>query len=656
MTQNHHAYRPDIEGLRGVAILLVVAFHCGVPGVRGGFIGVDVFFVLSGYLITGLLCAEATRTGGIDLPAFYARRVRRLLPASTLMLLATLGGALLLLAPQELDTAARAGRATALYLANVYFASNAADYFGAGVRGNPLLHMWSLAVEEQFYLVWPAGLAWLWRWRARRSVIVGALGVITAASLLTSVVLTPRDGIQAFYGLPSRAWEFGLGALAGLLGPGSRSARSRAWGLAGAAGLAAVAAAAYGLRATDAFPGWIALWPVLGTAAVLIAGRAAPGTGVARWLGAPPLVGLGTLSYSWYLWHWPFLVLGAALVPGLTVAANGALALAALAVAALSYHGVEAPVRHLPALAGRRAPSLYLGLALTALAMVASLAVLHLARRHAAAPEFAPIIAATADIATLPRERCVSLGASAQLKTCTFGDPQGRTRVVLFGDSHAIQWFDALDSIARARHWRLTTLVKSGCPAADLAVNGAAAGGARGCVEWRRQAVAALGAEPPDLIVLGSSTGFVAADEPAQRDGATPAEWGAATRRTLEALARTGARVLLLRDTPRPPFNVPTCLARLEGRPQSWHGTCDFPAAQAFNAAALAAESAAAQGLGAVSFIDLGDRLCPDGRCAARAEGVILYRDDNHLTGRGAALYAPALGARIDAVFGRPAG
>ncbi|MBV9344794.1 MAG: acyltransferase [Gammaproteobacteria bacterium] len=177
------AFRPDIQGLRALAVTLVVAFHCGIPLLAGGFVGVDVFFVLSGYLITELLVTELRRTGSINLASFYARRVRRLLPASVLMLLVTLGASAVLFAPQELDFAARAGRASALYLANLFFALDAKDYFAPDVRSNPMLHMWSLAVEEQFYVFWPVILLTTFRCaRCRAASASGELQVLVPAA------------------------------------------------------------------------------------------------------------------------------------------------------------------------------------------------------------------------------------------------------------------------------------------------------------------------------------------------------------------------------------------------------------------------------------------------------------------------------------------
>ena len=354
-------FRPDIEGLRGIAVFVVVAFHCGLPGFSGGFIGVDVFFVLSGYLITGLLLQELETTSTIGLLNFYARRVRRLLPASVLMLLVTLAVGALVLAPQELDFAARAARATAVYLGNVFFAQQARDYFAADVRTNPLLHMWSLAVEEQFYLFWPLLMLLLWRRAKSRATLAAAFALLTVVSLIACVWLTVHSRTVAFYALYTRAWEFGIGGLASLVPRGRFGAPASVWSLAGWLGVIAIALSSALLTPAAAFPGWLATIPVVGTALALMAGRELPDQGFPRLLDTRPFQYVGELSYSWYLWHWPFLVLGLALLPNLSAFGKAVAALLGFAAAALTHVYVENPIRFQPFLVARRSVTLALG-------------------------------------------------------------------------------------------------------------------------------------------------------------------------------------------------------------------------------------------------------------------------------------------------------
>ncbi len=609
----------------------MVAFHCGLPGFSGGFVGVDVFFVLSGYIITDLLLRELEATSTIGLLNFYARRIRRLLPASVLMLLMTLAVGALVLAPQELAFAARAARATAVYLGNVFFAHNAADYFAADVRTNPLLHMWSLAVEEQFYMFWPLLMLLVWRRAKSRRSLAGIFAVVTVISLLLCVLLTAQNRTDAFYALYTRAWEFGLGGLASLVPRSGIHAPAALWRALGWSGVLAIALSSFWLTPAVAFPGWVASIPVIGTTGALVAGREAPGQGPGVLLDSRPLQYLGKLSYSWYLWHWPFLVLALALLPNLSVGGRAAAALAALAVAAVTHFAVENPIRFQPSLVTRPRATLYLGASLALGSVAAAFLALQLAHRLAAEPQLAAITTAVTDIADMSRQDCVSLEESAEIKSCVFGSESPMVRVVLFGDSHAIQWFNALKRIATERNWRLTTFLKSHCPAPDLGPPWRSAG----CSAWRAAVLRELKTQRPDLVVLASATRYLDAD--------SVLVWQEATGRTLAALAATGLQVAVIRDTPVAPFNIPTCLAR--SARHSWYpgGQCAFLRAPALRPAFYAAERKSAVQWRGVSFIDMTNALCGDEMCPAVRDGLIVYRDDNHLTGRYAAKMASIL-------------
>ncbi len=355
-------FRPDIEGLRGLAILLVVSYHAGLP-LSGGFVGVDVFFVISGFLITGLLIRDRERNGSIRIGAFYARRIRRLLPAAALVILVTLLVASRLVAPLDRPDVSLDGAASALSVANIRFAITA-DYFSPAGSPSPFLHFWSLGVEEQFYLVWPALLA-IAAFRRPRLGAGIVLAAVFAASLAASVLVTDASPSVAFYMLPTRAWELAAGGLLAL-GAGRTipaavpqlvAATGRATlGLSAWAGLATIVATAVLLDPSVAYPGIVALLPT-GGAVVLIAGgqqRFGPG-----WLlGLAPARFLGRISYSLYLWHWPVLVLGGLALGG-TLAMGQTVGLVGIAVALAiaTWAFVEEPFRRgivpLPAHASR---------------------------------------------------------------------------------------------------------------------------------------------------------------------------------------------------------------------------------------------------------------------------------------------------------------
>ena len=367
-TGSNHDFRLDVEGLRGLAVALVVLFHANLVGIGGGFIGVDVFFVISGFLITGLLLREREATGRIGMLQFYARRARRLLPAAIVVLIVTLVVALNVVAPLDRPAVGLDGAAAAVSLANIRFALASGDYFSVVSTPSPFLHFWSLAVEEQFYLVWPAIILVVARGGSPRLRTGAVLAAIVVGSFALSVIVTELAANWAFYSLPTRAWELGIGGLLAVGAGGLGRVPGRLVGVAGWVGLAAIAASAFAFDSTLPWPGVAAAIPVLGTAAVIAGGSAPLGPG--RLLSVAPLRFLGKISYSLYLVHWPILVLGP-LVLGAELDAFGRAALAVLAVGAamISWACIETPFRRgLPGL--NRGPRRTLSLGLSAMLAV----------------------------------------------------------------------------------------------------------------------------------------------------------------------------------------------------------------------------------------------------------------------------------------------
>ena len=369
-------FRPDVEGLRAVAVIVVVLFHAKFAAFEGGFVGVDVFFVLSGFLITRLLVKEMASTGTISLRTFWARRARRLLPASALVVAATLLVGRIVLAPLEQRSLALDAVAAGAFVANFRFAAVLGDYFGAQLgelTPSPLLHFWSLAVEEQFYLVWPALMLLVARRpRQYRRLLVLVLGALGLVSLLASVWLTATRPTWAFYLLPARMVELIVGALIALAWPTVRALPSIGRAVAGWVGLATITASVLLFDESMAFPGALAMVPVLGTAAVIVAG----GGGALPWspgraLSPRPLQWVGKHSYAIYLWHWPALVLAEAELGPLSVAERSIVVAMSVALAYLSHRLVEDPVRHSPSLAASPGRGLALGGALSAAVLVA---------------------------------------------------------------------------------------------------------------------------------------------------------------------------------------------------------------------------------------------------------------------------------------------
>jgi peptidoglycan/LPS O-acetylase OafA/YrhL len=377
------AFRPDIEGLRAVAILAVVAYHAHVGVLGGGYIGVDVFYVISGFLITDLLWAELEATGRLSFAGFYARRARRLLPAAMVVLVVTVAASALALPPLQMASVWKDGLAAALYVGNYRFALEQANYLSASAPPSPVQQYWSLGVEEQFYLLWPLillGLALLARRRLQggqrgahaaaesgRALALGALGLLAAASFGFCVWLTRLDKPWAFFSLPSRAWELAVGGLLALGATYLRRAPSPVGAAVGWSGLVAVGWAALRFGSATAFPGPAALVPVLGSALVIAGGQAWTPWGPVALLGLAPLRFVGRISYSWYLWHWPVLLLAPyAIGTNLGLPAYLGLAAGSGALATATYYLVEKPARRSRFLAGRPRRSLLAGATLSA--------------------------------------------------------------------------------------------------------------------------------------------------------------------------------------------------------------------------------------------------------------------------------------------------
>jgi peptidoglycan/LPS O-acetylase OafA/YrhL len=382
-------FRLDIEGLRAVAVLAVVLFHAEVPGVGGGYIGVDVFFVISGFLITGLLWREVSTAGTVRLRRFYGARARRLLPASATVGVVTMIASAALLPPLQVPTVLGDGIASALYVGNYRFILQGADYFAPYMPPSPFLHYWSLGVEEQFYLVWPPLLiatAWLIR-RVRRKKRADAtssrrpylvvLAVVGAVSLAMSVAATHWMPLVAFFSLPTRAWQLAAGGLVALTAGQWRRLPAACAPIAGWAGLALILLACTRLGTTTPYPGTAALLPVVGTALVIGAGCASASRGCGRVLSLAPMTAVGRVSYSWYLWHWPVLLLAPPLLGHpLGLAGRLAATLVSGGLAVLTLHLIENPLRFAAPLRRSAVASLALGGAATAVAVCVGVALL----------------------------------------------------------------------------------------------------------------------------------------------------------------------------------------------------------------------------------------------------------------------------------------
>ncbi|HEX9178339.1 MAG TPA: acyltransferase family protein [Mycobacterium sp.] len=689
-------FRADIEGLRAVAVLAVVLFHAGFPGVTGGFVGVDVFFVISGFLITGLLWRDVSTRGSIRLLRFYGGRARRLLPASATVLVATAVVSCVLLPPLQARGVLGDAIACAVYVGNYRFAIDGTDYLASDAPPSPLQHYWSLGVEEQFYLLWPAliiGTAWLVL-RARRGARSSAapylliLGIVAAASFLISLASTHSFPSWGFFSLPTRAWELAVGGLVALTASRWRRLSDRSAAIAGWGGLLLIVLTCIELNETTPYPGTAALLPVFGTALVVGAGCAVSDRGVGRALSRPVMRTIGRVSYSWYLWHWPVLLLAPALL-GHSLGLAGRLVAVGVSfvLAVLTLGLIENPIRFAAPVRRSAARSLVLGAAVTAVAACAATVLLVIrplpvgqgtaaaamtvtspapsstqdgavaqmtARVQAAVTasvavqavpsNLSPSLAeAPGDKPTVFLNGCVRSWREVGQDECASGDTASATTVALVGDSHAAMWNPAFEPLAQQRHWRLETLGKVTCPLMELPITSPYLGRQyTECEQWRTDVLNRLAAERPRLIVVsmsrryGADFGFTSFD---------PA-WVNGLSRLVSRLRATGAAVLVLGPIPDPLTTVPTCVSGHLNDAQA----CSPPRSEAVNDAGNATEAAATTAAGG-QYADLTSLFCTTDRCPVIVGNNLVYRDDNHVTIEYAQALGPVIGAIADSAL-----
>jgi peptidoglycan/LPS O-acetylase OafA/YrhL len=639
-------FRSDIQGLRAIAVLFVVLYHAKTPGVRGGYIGVDVFFVISGFLITGQLVREVVKSGRIFFADFYLKRIRRLLPPAAIVVIATLAVSWFWATPLQTRSLGIDAAFTAFYGLNYRLAIQGINYQNETAPPSPLQHFWSLAVEEQYYVLWPVIimiivlLARHWWKYALPVVLIAAI----AGSLYMSQALLRNDQPLSYFSIQSRAWELGVGAVAALMADSLRELPRTVRVAASWGGLALVLGCGFYYTDNTSFPGYNAVPPVLGTAMIIAAGCGGP-VGAETLLKRRPMQGLGKLSYTWYLWHWPVLLLAPLLAPGTTFdwIINLEMMVVALWFAALTYYLLEYPLKRLPFHKVRWLGAGILTSAATAAAgvgvSVIAVAALNVSSvpvqlassgnpfvSHATSGAVTPsVLDAGTDTPHYPADCILDLTLTVQPR-CVIG-PKGKAttapmtsnRVVLLGDSHAGQWFAPVHAFAAANAWSVEVLNKDGCPLASISVvNSALARPYTECNVWRSAMLSRLLHEPrPKIIFISSLNSYT--------NHASTLDNGWAV--TLKALKRLGSKIVYLADTPHPPINVPSCVS---GALQDWT-KCDFLRSPSLRRDPLL-RGPLRRYLSAV--VDINDYLCPGTgtKCPSVLAGVLLYRDASHVT------------------------
>jgi peptidoglycan/LPS O-acetylase OafA/YrhL len=681
------SHRGDIQGLRAAAVLLVALDHAGVGFLKGGFVGVDVFFVLSGFLITGILLSEAHTNGTVSLVGFYVRRARRILPAAALTLLVTELAAFFLLNFVRAREVVWDSLFAAAFGANFRFAEQGTDYFAQGQPLSPVLHFWSLAVEEQFYLVWPALLVVVLfggaavtrrrrpvgRWQHRRlAFVVVGLG---CASLGWSIYLTAVQPMVAYFSPFTRAWELALGAALAVAASTLVRVSRRKRLVIGWLGLLSIGAAAIVYSAETPFPGYAALLPTVGTALVLCAGMGDGQSRLAagRLLQVAPLRFVGDRSYAFYLWHWPALIIAGQYAGyGLSVAAKLVLLLAAFALSIASYALFENPIRR--ARWNAVTSSVVFGMSIAVLFVATAVSLRAIDMKEAAfnTPATAepallravPVASQTEKVlpavvsavraarrgAPIPSglnppvgvlrnepqpyslpHGCVPVAASSQSSSniCRVGRTTSSRSIVVIGDSHAQMWMPTILRLAERDGWLVIPLLRPGCtPDTWIEERGLAA-----CRPWYRWATAQVRRLRPDVTIVG---------------GAVGGSRGAAARAAVKgmvAMARANkaalGKVLVLGDPEGLRKNPTDCLLSRDATMASCTATWPLALLEPYDQ--IAAQSRKLR----VAFLDTRGWFCFERQCPAVIGRTIAYKDYHHIT----AAYAVRLSATFAAAF-----
>jgi peptidoglycan/LPS O-acetylase OafA/YrhL len=687
-------FRRDIEGLRALAVGFVILFHAKFLGLTGGFIGVDVFFVVSGFLITSLLINEHSSVGEISLKNFYARRARRLLPASALVIALTALASRIWLEPLRLKDIGTDAVASGGFFANILFGVRSTDYLQAGQPPSPFQHFWSLSVEEQFYIVWPALLMLLlWKSRDRHTRAIVAVSILSVASLALCIWQTTQSQPWAFFGLHTRAWELGIGALVALCWKYVEQLPTNFRAVIGWLGLFAIVISGLTITEKMAFPGKLALLPVVATALVLMAGQHAH-WGPQRILSLQPLQWIGARSYSIYLWHWPVLIIAESHAARALTVTERLIAIAASVIAAsLSHHFLENPVRHSVSLQAKPRLALMVGGAL----IVMSVGVGFVLRTSSVAlstdviadapvaiastttSTTAPVVSTdstvapvetTTSLVTIPEGPPPSIvnptapidaviagaltdevpanlqpslrGASGdkpeiydngchvnlisiEPKICEYGDTTSDFTVALYGDSHAAQWFPALNQIAIDHQWRLIILTKMGCTAIDLITANSLVGPTYpGCRPWREKVLERLSAENVRVVFMTNSnrltdpsTGQPFADSIVKAGSAT----------LITQLQSMGISPIVITDTPYPGTDVPICLSKAIKNV----GSCAVSRDKGIRANRQQTSIDVAVDNNA-QYLDVSHWVCSLDTCPVITGNILMYRDSHHLT------------------------
>jgi peptidoglycan/LPS O-acetylase OafA/YrhL len=613
-------FRPEIQGLRAVAAALVAVYHIFLGRVSGG---VDVFFVVSGLLITTTLLSQLEETGAVHPGRYFTRLASRLLPLALSVLTVVMVATLVWLPITRQDATFWEILASSLYVENWELARKSIDYLAADGATSPVQHFWALSIQGQFYLLWFllfAVLAVLAKRGADRTVLSAAIGLTFVVSLAFSVWLTARDQPAAYFHTGARLWEFAAGGLLALTATRLPQLPKRWAILLGWIGLAMIVSCGALIRVSTAFPGWIALWPVIGALLVLVACDSrlpASQWSCSRLLGSTAFVYVGGISYALYLWHWPILIFYRAHIDDQSVSlvAGMAILAASFVLALIATRLFEGPMRRPMSTLLR--PGLAVSVGAIALVASTAFALSRLADRlpafHTNSNPAIDLIAARKDTPVIYRNGCHQRPGEAEVTTCSFGNLEGTSTVMLVGGSHSAQWFPAVEALANQRGWHLVVAVKSACRFTADAQPDSKNG--RACATWNKSLLELILSAPPDLIVTTSTVS-------GRKGEVIPPGY----LRNWRALEQANIPVVAIRDNPRWSFDPLECLSKLE------KGAQECAVARSDTLSEVDPTSQLQDPPSNVKFIDLNEFICDGDSCPANSGEHVTFRDRSHLT------------------------
>lgn len=615
-------FRDDIQGLRAVAVLLVLLCHFGVPGFSGGFIGVDIFFLISGYLITGLIVAETEATGKFSILSFYARRFLRLLPALAVMLLAVSALACVLYSPQEQFYQAMAAAPSAVWMSNFHYATQQLNYFDPSNRGNLFLHTWSLGVEEQFYLIWPLVLLVSLRSfkKNKRSDIPTLIVTLFLLSLLGCLIITYMNVTWAYYMMPTRLWQFLIGGIIFLTYHKYSSFETvkKHWSL-HFFGIILLVSSVFVLSTQKYYPGYLALLPSIGVAMLLWPNSDSI---TSKILSSAGLKFIGNISYSLYLWHWPVWQFINTWLPTSSAVKVLAAFLLSFGVSVVSYYCVEIPFRR------TKLFKRYSGVVIV-VSIIACILLFKFAEYWGEKTKlwtkdeiFQPYKNVRVD--HLYAQGCDEWYRSSSLKPCMFGSSTAPHTVILVGDSLASQWIHAVQKLYSAPEWNVIAIVKSACPLVDENKFYNTLG--RDYVEcsiWRQQVFEYIAQKRPDTVIMASGI-----------ENFTEEQWVEGTSRLIKRIHGHTESIFIMAPTPRLAFDGPECLMREKWANKFFelNGLCFSGSNNKKVVDTTTALKKVADRYSHAYLVDMKSTICPNEICYAERNGQIVFRDSQHLT------------------------